>query len=237
MKLSAPIHVLKRRAKALSRTENIPLHAALDRIAAGEGFAAWSLLVAKAAARLGPAELNAALQPGDLLLLGARPMQGKTLMSLRIAVEAMKAGARAFFFSLEYTAADMAGRFRAIGEEPGRFGGRFTFDSSDEIGADYIVARLAGAERGTLAVIDYLQLLDQRRDTPALAEQVAALKAFAAERGVRMVFLSQIDRSFDPAEKPVPGPEDVRLPNPLDLELFDKTCFLHGGAVRLAAPG
>src|SRR5215470_17176943 len=47
MKLSAPIFILKQQAKALSRSEKIPLHAALDRIANREGFAAWSLLAAK----------------------------------------------------------------------------------------------------------------------------------------------------------------------------------------------
>ena len=50
MKLSAPIYHLKRKAKRLSRDEGIPLHDALDRIAATEGFSAWSMLAAKAAA-------------------------------------------------------------------------------------------------------------------------------------------------------------------------------------------
>ena len=39
MKLSAPIYRLKRLAKILSRDEGLPLHEALDRIAAQEGFA------------------------------------------------------------------------------------------------------------------------------------------------------------------------------------------------------
>ena len=81
MKLSAPIYALKREAKALSRQENIPLHAALDRIAVREGFSAWSLLATKAASKLGPEDLFASLEPGDMLLLGARPGQGKTMMS------------------------------------------------------------------------------------------------------------------------------------------------------------
>ena len=41
MKLSAPLYYLKRKAKLLSRAENIPLHAALDRIARQVGF--WQL--------------------------------------------------------------------------------------------------------------------------------------------------------------------------------------------------
>jgi len=235
MKLSAPIYALKREAKALSRQEDIPLHAALDRIAVREGLSAWSLLAARAVTRLGPEELFAQLEPGDMLLLGARPGQGKTMMSLRIAAEAMKAGRHAVFFSLEYTEREVRDRFRRIGEDPSRFGNLFAFDCSDAIGDSHIIDRLAAMPRGTVAVIDYLQLLDQSRDKPDLMQQVRALKAFARERGVIFIFLSQIDRAYDPAAKPCPGLEDVRLPNPLDLALFDKTCFLHGDELRFAA--
>ena len=42
MKLSAPLYHLKRKAKLLSRAENIPLHAALDRVARQEGFGGCS---------------------------------------------------------------------------------------------------------------------------------------------------------------------------------------------------
>jgi len=235
MKLSAPIYALKREAKALSRQQNIPLHAALDRIAVREGFSAWSLLAANAVSTLGPDELFARLEPGDLLLLGARPGQGKTMMSLRIAAEAMKAGRRAVFFTLDYAPREVEDRFRRIGEDPARFGDLFAFDCSEAIGDSHIIDRLAGAPRGTVAVIDYLQLLDQRRDTPELMQQVRALKTFARERGITFIFLSQIDRAYNPAAKPCPDIEDVRLPNPLDLALFDKTCFLHGDELRFAA--
>ena len=235
MKLSAPIYALKREAKALSRQENIPLHAALDRIAIREGFSAWSLLSAKAVSKLGPGELFALLEPGDMLLLGARPGQGKTTMSLRIAAEAMKAGRHAVFFTLEYAEREIGDRFRHIGKNPADFGDLFAFDCSDAIGDSHIMDRLAGVPRGTLAIIDYLQLLDQRRDKPELMQQVRVLKGFARERGVTFVFLSQIDRAYDPAAKPCPDIEDVRLPNPLNLSLFDKTCFLHGDELRFAA--
>ena len=39
----------KRKAKRLSRADNIPLHEALDCIARQEGFSGWSLLAAKVA--------------------------------------------------------------------------------------------------------------------------------------------------------------------------------------------
>jgi hypothetical protein len=235
MHLSAPVHRLKRDARLLSRRENIPLHEALDRLAAQEGFSGWSLLAARAAAVSPAAKFYARLAPGDMALVAARPGQGKTRMGLALAVAAMQEGRQAAFFSLEYIERDMQGCFDAIGAERARFGGLFTFDCSDAISAAYIMERLAAAPRGTLAAVDYLQLLDQKRENPPLMEQVRALRAFARAQGVVLVFLSQVDRSYDPALKPYPGLADVRLPNPLDLALFDHACFLNNGAARFEA--
>ena len=110
---------------------------------------------------------------------------------------------------------------------------RFEFDSSDALCADYVIERVRHAPRGSVVVIDYLQLLDQKREHPELAVQVRTLKEFARDRGLILVLLSQIDRSYDAAVTPVPGLDDVRLPNPLDLRLFDKACFLHGDVVEV----
>lgn len=235
MKLSAPIYHLKRKAKRLSREEGIPLHDALDRIATTEGFSAWSMLAAKAAALTPANKLFPQFQPGDLVLVGARPGQGKTLMSLELAVEAMKSGHRAAFFSLEYTEKDVLDRLRAIGAEPAEFDKFFEVDCSDAISADYIVKQMAAARRGTVVVIDYLQLLDQRRENPDLTIQVRALKSFARDKGLIVIFISQIDRSYDPSVKPCPDLTDVRLPNPLDLKLFDKMCFMNNSEIQLRA--
>lgn len=233
MRISAPIHRLKRKARLLSRAEGIPLHAALDRVAAGEGFASWSLLAAKTPSHA--RELYARLRPGDLVLVGARPGHGKTLMSLKLAIEAMKAGHRNVFFTLEYTERDVLDRFRALGVDWRPFGPLFTFDASDSISADHIVNALGSAPRGTLAVIDYLQLLDQKRENPDLMTQVRKLRSFSQDRGLVLIFISQIDRGYDPSRKPCPDLDDVRLPNPLDLSLFSKTCFLGKDEVRFAA--
>ena len=96
MKLSAPIYYLKRKAKLLSRKDGTTLHSALDRVAIEEGYGSWSLLAAKHAATTPASRLFAQLAPGDLVLIGARPGQGKTLMSLELSVEAMKSGNRDF---------------------------------------------------------------------------------------------------------------------------------------------
>jgi len=233
MKLSAPIYHLKRRAKAASRKAGIPLSKALDRIARQEGFSSWSLLSAMASVVPASNRLLSQLKPGDLVLLGARPGHGKTMMGLKLIVDAMKLGRRGFFFTLEFTDEDVFSRLKTVAGDPARFSDLFEFDNSDAINADYIMSRMAGAQSGTVAVIDYLQLLDQKRSNPQLMQQVRALKSFARDTGLIFVFICQIDRSYNATVKSCPDLSDVRLPNPLDLALFDKSCFLNNGRVRI----
>lgn len=237
MKLSAPIPRLKHKAKLLARESGVRLAAALDRVAVGEGFAAWSHLSASAADASPAVRLFGRLSPGEMALIGARPGAGKTLLGLGLLAEAMKRGARGMFFTLEYTEAQVIERFRSLGHETTGFGPLFKLDSSDGINADRIAATLGDAPAGTLAVIDYLQLLDQKREHPPLQAQVSALRKLAQAKGLILVFLSQIDRSYDPAQKSFPDLGDVRLPNPLDLGLFDKAFFLQGGAMRAKSIG
>lgn len=235
MQLSAPIYQLKRKAKRLARAKGIPLYDALNQVAAEHGFSRWSLLVAKASAATPAHKLFPRLSPGDLLLVGARPGQGKTMLSIGLSAEAVKAGRKSVYFTLEYTEEEALRRFRSIGFAAELSDGRFELDCSDRISADYIIQRLADAAPETLVVIDYLQLLDQKREHPELMAQVRALKAFARTRGLIFVFISQIDRSYDPEKKQYPDLGDVRLPNPLDLSLFSKTCFLNNGEAVFGA--
>lgn len=235
MKLSVPVHSLKRLAKNLSREKKIPLYAALNRVAREEGFKSWGLLAARVATKDTTDELLSKLTPGDLVLLGSRPGQGKTLMALDLAIRAARSGRFGWFFTLEWNAADLLRGLKALGDPPSAISKRFHFDNSDAICASYIIECLATAESGTVVVIDYLQLLDQKRENPPLDLQVQSLKAFAGIRGLIMVFISQIDRSFDSMVQSVPSLADVRLPNPLDLMQFDKTCFLNKGAIEMSA--
>lgn len=233
MKLSAPIFQLKRRAKLMVRGEKTPLHEALNRIAKEEGFASWSLLAARYEKSDPAPTILTRLAPGDLLLLGARPLQGKTLLALNILGEACKAGRGGAFFSLEFTNAEALEALKSAGVDPGSV----LLDTSDAISADHMIAQLAGMKAGAVVVVDYLQMLDEQRAKPPLAQQIAALKSFARARGLIFIFISQIDRRYDAATKALPGVEDVRLPNQLDTSLFTKTCFLREGEMVFSATG
>lgn len=235
MRLSAPLFRLKRQAKLLSREAHIPLSKALDRIAKNEGFSSWSLLVTKFSTHNPAADLLAALDFGDMVLLGARPGHGKTMLGLELLAQAIKAGRKGVFFTFEYTSNDALKHFQSVGGNPGALNTDFQIDCSDAIDADYIMSQLMSAQPGTVVMIDYLQLLDQRRDSPELSVQITALRSFAKKTGIIFIFTSQIDRGFGISEKPLPDITDVRLPNPLDLGLFSKSCFLNNGEIQVNA--
>ena len=232
MKLSAPIFRLKRQAKLLARDTGLPLHEAQDRIAQDEGFQRWSQLAAHhAKAGIAKTILNK-LSAGDLVLFGARRGQGKTVLAFELVAEAVKLGRKCIYFSLDESTQDIRERSRLIGITPDASSKTFAYDTSEDISAPYIIEKMRDPETGTLIVIDYLQLLDQQRNKPDVSDQVAALSAFAKSTGVIIVFISQIDRTFDSSGKAVPDMQDVRLPNPVDLSLFTKSCFFNDGEIR-----
>jgi len=231
MRLSAPIYQLKRRAKLLARGEKIPLHEAQDRIAREEGFSAWSALSAQMTWNAPASALLPRLTEGDMLLLGARPGHGKTLTALQLLLDAARDGRRAVFFTLEYTDQEAMQRIQLLDVSSVKHAPEIV--TSGDISADFIVQYLSGSPRGTVAVVDYLQILDQQRSKPPLSEQMRVLSKFARENGAILGFISQINRSFDPRRHPLPGLDDIRLPNPIPAGVFTKAFFLHADESRL----
>ncbi|MXP40036.1 AAA family ATPase [Altererythrobacter soli] len=232
MKLSAPIYQLKRKAKLLARNEKLPLHEALDRIAREEGFARWSLLSSRSVPDTPERAVLSRLSGGDLLLLGARPGHGKTMLGLRILLDAALEGRRAVFFTLEWTECETRSRIRSLGDHADALGDKLEIVTSEEISADVIVEHLSGSPPGTVAVVDYLQILDQQRSKPSLAAQMERLRQSARANGIILCFISQVDRAVDLKPGSVPGMGDIRLPNPIETGIFSKACFLHQGTVR-----
>jgi len=231
MKLTAPLYVLKGKARALKHTHQLTMIEALDHVARAEGFSSWSLLQSKMKSDTleSPADVLTYLNPGDLVLIGARPLMGKTAFTLKLLLHAVETGQLGFFFSLEYT-------YQIVVEQLSQMAPTFRHDDrtlildfSEEISAEYIIKSTMGTARaGTLIVVDYLQILDQRRDKPPLQKQIEDLRAYARQTQCVFVFISQIDRSFKQDQCNQPTLKDIRLPNPLDLALFNKAFFVRG---------
>ncbi|MEM8775762.1 MAG: DNA helicase [Pseudomonadota bacterium] len=230
MRLSAPIYLLKRRAKLLARQNGIPLHKALNQVAVQEGFRSWSLLASSIQSPSRSILTN--LNSGDLVLLAARPGHGKTLLGLELASKAEEINRKGYFFTLDYHERDIARQFETLGIHPSAQMA-VVINTSDDISTSYIIEQLKYEREPTIIVIDYLQLLDQKRSNPCLSDQIKSLKRYVLDNGSVCAVISQIDRRFDMEDKSMPGMSDVRLPNPLDLNAFNKAFFLHNGAIQM----
>ncbi|MEN0001035.1 MAG: DNA helicase [Pseudomonadota bacterium] len=232
MQLSAPIYVLKRKAKLLARDSGIALHQALDRVAIGEGFQSWSHLMSAPASGRRVYDVLSQLGSGDLVLIAARRGQGKTLLGLELAAKASQLRRKGYFFTLDYHEREIVDRLSTIGVDPSSIDENLVLDTSDDVSAEHIIGTLTDEREPTLIVIDYLQLLDQKRTNPSLDDQIKSLQNYVIGTGTICAVISQIDRSFDLNEKSMPDISDVRLPNPLDLSAFRKLLFLHDGKIQ-----
>ncbi|MEP4198197.1 MAG: DNA helicase [Aliishimia sp.] len=233
MRLSSPIYKLKRQAKMLARDNDIRLHEALNQIATKEGFKDWSHLASNYSKTTPAKEIMRQMSSGDMVLIGARPGHGKTLLGLELTALAEKINRKGYVFTLDYNETDVWDRFEKLGFDPKKFDRPVVVDTSDNICAAHIIKCLNNTPSDALVVVDYLQLLDQKRSNPPLNDQVNSLKKFASESGAIVVMISQIDRAFELSSGGLPSINDIRLPNPVDLSIFDKKCFLHDGEIQI----
>jgi replicative DNA helicase len=231
MKLSAPIYILKSHAKELKKNQDIPMIEALNLVAKREGFSSWSLLYSKSNNLL-PTRRQDVLgyfNPGDLVLIGGRPSLGKTNFTISLFVQAIqKIASKHFLFSLEEIHKDIAGRMAYYDKSIGMSDEKFSLDYSNEISAGYIIGKTKNdISQSSVVVVDYLQLLDHKRSNPPLQEQIEMLKIFAKEKGCILIFISQIMREIELRMDKRPNLKDIKLVNPLDLNLFNKILFLY----------
>jgi replicative DNA helicase len=229
MKLSAPLSQLKSLAKKIKKKRNISLSAALDIVAQVEGYSSWSLLRGKQKLFLPrtQTEILEYLNPGDLMIIGARPGIGKTKFALSLLVLALNQGRHCFLFSFEFTRTNVTKRIDSLirNIDDTRL---LTVDLSDDISASHIVNKTTNSiSRGAVIVVDYLQLLDQKRSNPEVQEQIQVLKLYAKQQGCIIIFISQLDRSSDENEKAIPSINDVRMPNEFDINLFNKIMLIY----------
>ena len=103
----------------------------------------------------------------------------------------------------------------------------FNIDCSDDICAEYVIKRTENeVQEGSIIIIDYMQQLDERRVNEPLQKQIVGLKNFAKANECIVILIAQIDRRFEIKKGKPPTANDVRLPNPLELKLFNKMLFL-----------
>lgn len=232
MKLSAPIYALKRRARLLAHSENRPLNQSLDAVARQEGFRSWAHLADRYARQRPAIKLLSEAKAGDLILLGARPGHGKTLLSMEMAIEAAREGQPSYFFSLQDSDYELHNRFVELGINPDAPGQRVICDTSDDLSIEQIAEKLSHLKRSTFAVLDYLQKFADRSPARSIQSQLRKLKACAVQTGTVIVVLSQINRGYDPEIRAVPELSDVELTGRIDLSVFTRSCFLHNGAIE-----
>ena len=175
-------------------------------------------------------------QAPDLIVIAARPGQGKTALGLDVGREAARNGLKVFFCSLEMSVEQLT--MRLLSRETGIDSrslrlGRFNQDqwglitaaagqiteldiTIDDTAAisELELARRVRREKPALLVVDYLQLMQsgrrgERRDLE-IGNITAGLKAIAKELHVPVILLSQLNREAEKRANPRPKLSDLR---------------------------
>ncbi|MCJ8346967.1 DNA helicase [bacterium] len=231
MKLSAPIHELKSLAKKLKKAHSISLAQSLNQVAQQEGYLTWSLLISKERdfyPKTYDQILNY-LNPGDGVIVASRPKNGKTNFCIGLFVKAIiETRYKHFFFSLGEIDSDIIKMMQAYHANLSELSDNFEINCSDNISSEYIIEKTKNKlAKGSIIVIDYLQLLDQKRQNSPLDIQVNQLLTYAKTVGCIVIFLSQISRNVKKRENARPSIEDLNLPNPINLQQFNKILCLY----------
>lgn len=200
--------------------------------------------------------LTDGFQPGDLIVIGARPSQGKTALAMQFALEC---GGPAAFFSLEMRRAQLASRAlawlarvdgwalrtgRLHASEYERVSRAMTqlaesglaIDDASDLTVWQIrsKARRWKSEFGlSMVVVDYLQLLTPTRDRrqqrnreQEVAQMSRSLKGLAKDLAVPVIILAQLNRGVESRADAVPKLSDLRESGAVEQDA-DLVIFLH----------
>ncbi|MDP1570355.1 MAG: replicative DNA helicase [Vicinamibacterales bacterium] len=196
------------------------------------------------------------LQPGNLIIVAARPSMGKTSFALQIALEAARHGTVGFVSvemgrqEIGLRAAALQARINNFSLLTGRLGsgeyerltpalgeiarGGFAIDDSPIMGPEQLrsrARRLASTHHLVLLVVDYLQLLDGKGlDAENRQQEVAQtsriLKQIAKELQVPLVALAQLSRANEARADKRPQLSDLRESGALEQDA-DVVLLLH----------
>jgi replicative DNA helicase len=194
--------------------------------------------------------LTFGLHPQDELIIAARPSLGKTAMALNIARNALSLGHPVIIFSMEMSAESLVQRLLASESRVPLDKVRSSWVTEKEhqkiltsagtisqwplkivdspVNAFEILQKLR-KHRPTLAVIDYLQLVQPLKSTGNanydLGEISKTIKRAAQELNIPIILLSQLTRSNE-REKRKPRLSDLRDTGQLEQDA-DMILFIH----------
>lgn len=207
--------------------------------------------------------MTGGLEPGQLVVIAARPSVGKTALALNIADHVATEGGSALFFSLEMSRREVAmrllsaragvsvhamrsgtrdqGDWKRMTEETARAAKlRLFIDDKPAIGLGYARARARRMKRQRgldLLVIDYLQLMKGQGDnrTQEIGSLSRGLKALAKELQVPVIALAQLNRGTETRQDKRPLMSDLRDSGEIEQDA-DIVAMLHRESLYNAAP-
>lgn len=200
--------------------------------------------------------MTSGFQPGDLIILAARPSMGKTSLALNVAVNAARSGIGVGIFSLEMAAEQLT--LRLLSTESGVDHQKIrnaTLSSQEWIEITHVAGELADMKLFIddtaginimelrakarqlkaksdvkMLVVDYLQLLNSSRRHENRHQEVSEisrfLKALAKELALPIIALSQLSRAVDSRMDKRPMLSDLRESGAIEQDA-DVIMFLY----------
>ena len=208
-------------------------------------------------------EMTGGLEPGQLVIVAARPSVGKTVAGCNIAAHAAAAGVPVLFFTLEMGRREIAQRIlaarsgvsvqdmRAGTGDPHDWDRMSTavgasmawpmfIDDTPAVSVAYVRAKSRRIQRAHglgLVVIDYLGLMRGIGDnrTQEVGSISRGLKALAKELKVPVIALAQINRASETRPNKQPTLSDLRDSGEIEQDA-DIVAMLHRESVSREAP-
>lgn len=208
-------------------------------------------------------EMTGGLEPGQLVIVAARPSVGKTVVGCNIAAQVATGGSPVLFVTLEMTRREIAARILAarsgVTVQAMRAGTserndwdrmntavaasaswKLFIDDTPAVSVAYVRAKARSIQRMHglgLVVIDYLGLMRGTGDNRAqeVGSISRGLKALAKELKVPVIALAQLNRASEGRLDKKPTLADLRDSGEIEQDA-DIVCMLHRESMHREAP-